>query len=71
METRNRLTGTRVKGGRGEGEKTGEGASQGTGTKDPWIWTTGWGLTAGGSRGRRRSMGEQQGKTGTTVIKEQ
>ena len=44
MEARNRLTVTR---GESEGDNGKEGFSQGTDIKDPWAWTTGWGLTVG------------------------
>ena len=48
--------------------KEGEGFSQGTCIKDPWIWTTGWELTVGGVSGSRVS---NRGKIGTIVIEKQ
>ena len=59
METRNRLTETR---GEAAGGIGGKGSNGQAGIKDPWTWTTRWGLTAG--VGGWWSRGEQWGKLG-------
>ena len=59
MEIRSRLAVTRGEGKRDKQGKDGERSSQRTCIKDPWTWTTGWGLTGGVAGGDR---GEQQGK---------
>ena len=64
METGNRLTAARRKGGWGKWQKEGEGISQRTCMNDPWTWTRVWGWTMGVGVGW---TGESQGgKTGTT-----
>ena len=68
METRNRLTVTRGKGGEKQG-KEGEGTSQGTCMNDPQTWTMGWGLTVGAGDGLGR--GGQRGKIESTIIEKQ
>ena len=60
METRNRLTAARGKGGRGEWWKEGEGISQRTCMNDPWTWTTVWGWMVGALGGW--DGGGQRGK---------
>ena len=66
METGNRLTAARRKGGWGKWQKEGEGISQRTCMNDPWTWTRDRGLTVGERGGL--GGGEQREKTGTTVI---
>ena len=70
METRNRLTAIREEGGGGNGEKEGEGSSQGTCINDPWALTTGLGLTVGA--GVVGGTGESNGGIiGTCVVEQQ
>ena len=47
MEIKNKLAVTRGEGREGKWGTEGKGSSQGTCIKDPWKWTTGWGLTEG------------------------
>ena len=56
METRNKQTDTRGKGGGTEGKNEWEELS----VNDPWTWTTGWDLTVGVGDGQGR--GKQQGE---------
>ena len=51
IEPETKLTVTRGEGKEGKQEKEGEGSSQGTCMKDPWTWTTGWGLIVGAGMG--------------------
>ena len=51
--------------GRGDWLTEGEETSQRTHTKDPWTWTTVWGLTM--EVGGRLGAGGQRENTGTTA----
>ena len=66
MEVKNKLTVTRGEVGGNNGGKQGKGHQE-TCIKDPWTWTTGWGLTVGAGQ-----VGKSNGeKIGTTVIEKQ
>ena len=67
MEIKNKLTVTRGERGTDNGGKRG-GSRQGTCRKDPWTWTTGWGLTVAG--GLSKSRESNRGKIGTTVVEQ-
>ena len=67
METKNKLTVTRGEGREDERGEEREGSSQRTCMNDPWMRTTGWGLTVGVGGGWDK---EQWGKIGTTVIEQ-
>ena len=69
MEIRNKLTVTRGCVERGNGGKRRKG-HEGTHIKDPWYWTTGWGLTKGAGVGARVRE-SNVGKIVTTVIEQQ
>ena len=56
IEIDNKLTVTRGEGGGGNATKKGIGHQE-TCIKDPWTWTTEWGLTVGAGDGQGR--GEQ------------
>ena len=65
IESGNRLTVVREEEGDGDCLKEGGGISQRTCTKDPWTWTTVWGLTM--EVGGRWAEGGEGRKFGTTV----
>ena len=60
IESWNRLTAVRGEGGGGDWLKEGEGPSQRPCMKDPWTWTTVWGLTieVGGGLGGEGQRGK-------------
>ena len=71
METRNRQTGVRGQGGKGQGEKEGERSSYRTSINDPW--TTGWELIVGtggeGWKRKGRATGENWDNCNRTIKK--
>ena len=48
-----------------------KGSNQQTGIKDPWTWTTGWGLTVGAGVGQGRATEENWDNYNRTRIKKE